>query len=115
MSSSATAKASAYRGRGGGGGGGGAPPEQDGRPMDEYQGPDEGVYMHTHTVLAPKDVSSCDVCCGTVHFCLCCLYCCIVLESTYIFVRTYVCVYMYVQMYVCLCVCLDVRCMCICG
>ena len=72
MLSSATAEASAYRGRGGGGGGGGggAPPEQDGRPMDEYQGPDEGVYMHTHTVLAPKDVSSWDMCCGTVHFCL---------------------------------------------
>ena len=49
---------------------GGAPPEQDGRPMDEYQGPHEGVYMHTRTVLAPKDVSSCDACCGTFHFCL---------------------------------------------
>ena len=70
MLSSTTAEASAYRGRGGGGGGGGAPPEQDGQPMDEYQGPDEGVYMHTHTVLAPKDVSSCDECCRTVHFCL---------------------------------------------
>ena len=58
VSSSTTAEASAYRGRGGGGGGGGAPPEQDGQPMDEYQGPHEGVYMHTHTVLAPKDVSS---------------------------------------------------------
>ena len=58
VSSSTTAEASAYRGRGGGGGGGGAPPEQDGQPMDEYQGSHEGVYMHTHTVLAPKDVSS---------------------------------------------------------
>ena len=45
MSSSATAKVSANRGRGGGGGGGGAPPEQDGQSVDEYQGPHEGVCM----------------------------------------------------------------------
>ena len=41
VSSSATAKASANRGRGGGG----APPEQDGQPVDEYQGPHEGVCV----------------------------------------------------------------------
>ena len=56
MSSFATAQGSACRGRGGGGGRGRgrAPPEQDGRPMDEYQGPHEGVYMHTHSV-GPKE------------------------------------------------------------
>ena len=44
VSFSATAKASANRGREGGG----AHPEQDGRPADECQGPHVGVYTHIH-------------------------------------------------------------------
>ena len=47
VSSFATVKVSANRGRGGGGGGGGggAPPEQDGQSVDEYQGPHVGVCV----------------------------------------------------------------------
>ena len=36
---------------GSGGGGGGAPPEQDGQPVDEYQGPHEGVCMCVHACV----------------------------------------------------------------
>ena len=69
MSSSASAKTSTCGGRGGGGGEGGAYPQQDSRQVDDYQGPYEGMYMHTHvcayavlhTVLSLKDVSSCDM------------------------------------------------------
>ena len=62
VSSTATAKASANRGRGGGGGGGGALSEQDGQPVDEYQGPHEGVCMW--------------VCaCVCMHVCVCVCVC----------------------------------------
>ena len=84
--------------------------------MDEYQGPHEGVYMHTHTVLAPKDVSSCDMCCGTVHFRL-------VLSVLLYRVRMCVCVCVCVRACVCVCV-IEVIigdmskksvCVCVCG
>ena len=45
VSSSATAESSVNRGRGGGR----ATTEQDVRLKDEYQGPHEGVHVHTHT------------------------------------------------------------------
>ena len=58
MSSSASAKTSPCGGRGGGGGEGGAYPQQDSRQVDDYQGPYEGMYMHTHTRVCI---------CSTVH------------------------------------------------
>ena len=55
VSSSATSEASTNRERGGGGGREGATTEQDVRLQDEYQGPHEGVCVHTHTQFDPKE------------------------------------------------------------
>ena len=70
VSSSATAKATANRGRGGRG----APPEQDGQPVDEYQGPHEGV-------CARARVCVCVCVCVCVRACACACGVCVCVMS----------------------------------
>ena len=75
VSSSLTAKASAYRGRGGGGREE-APPEQDGWPVDEYQGPQVCTCIHTQCL--PQRMSALVTCVVELStFVWCCLYWCI--------------------------------------
>ena len=74
LSSSPTAKASAYRGRGGEE----APPEQDGWPEDEYQGPQVCTCIHTQCL--PQRMSALVTCVVELStFVWWCLYCCIIL------------------------------------
>ena len=60
--------------------------------------------MDTNTVLAPKDGSFCNVCCGTVHFCLG-LSLMLYHGGIYVYLCAYVCVCVCANVCVCVCVC----------